>query len=348
MITIKGLYFSELHKYDLREVNKPTIKNPNEVIVKITTTTICGSDIHIIDGVIPTKPGFVLGHEYVGIVEEIGSNVKKFKVGDRVIGPPAPYCGECINCKQGKVAHCINGGVHGSGETLGNIFGTHAEYTCVPHADSCLLKVPDNLDDKDVIFISDIASTGYTGINHAKLEAGQNLLIFGCGPVGLSALITAKSHKPGKIIVVEKSKKRLEKAMELGATHCIDAINDDVVKLVSNYTENKGGDVIIDAVGLPITIEQSLECATIGAHIFMVGIPAKPVNISPNFFYKNISFSMGLGNLTLIKDLLDKVEQGELDLTSLVTHEMPLDNIIEGIDMFKNKPDEVLKILIHP
>lgn len=345
---MKGLYFSGLNKIELKEVEKPVIKSPDEVIVKITTTTICGSDIHIIEGVIPTKPGFVLGHEYVGIVEEVGSNVKKIKIGDRVIGPPAPYCGECENCKKGYESHCLNGGVHGAGETMGNIFGTHCNYSCVPHADNCLLKVPDNLSDDDVIFISDIAATGYNGIVHADLKEGETLVVFGCGPVGLCAIATAKFRNPGKIIVVEKSKKRLQKAKELGATYCINCIEEDVVKKIAEYTDNRGADVIVDAVGLPITFEQSLECAGIGANIHMVGIPAKPITISPNYFYKNISFSMGLGDITLAKPLLELVKEGKLDLTPLITHRMKLDDIIEGIDMFKNQPDEVIKILVKP
>ncbi len=345
---MKALYFPEFHKYDLREVDKPTINDPNDVIVKVTTTTICGSDIHIIEGIIPTKPGFVLGHEYVGIIEEVGSNVTQFKPGDRVIGPPAPSCGKCYYCKKGMVAHCEKGGVHGSGETMGNLFGTQCEYTRVPHADNCLLKVPENLTDEDVLFISDIAATGYTGINFANLKADDTLVIFGCGPVGLCALMTGKLHNPAKIIVVEKSEKRLEKAKELGATHCINCNNEDVLKKIAEYTENRGADVIVDAVGLPITINQAFECAGIGASMFLVGIPGEPINIPPNYFFKNIVFGMGLGNLNLIKPLLKKVESGELDLTPLITHRMSLDNIEEAINMFKNNPDEVLKIIIRP
>lgn len=345
---MKALYFPELHAYDLREVDKPTLNDPNEVIIKVTTTTICGSDIHIIEGVIPTKPGFVLGHEYVGIIEEVGSNVSKFKPGDRVLGPPAPSCGECENCKKGLIAHCVKGGVHGSGETMGDLFGTHCSYTRVPHADNCLLKVPENLKDEDVIFISDIAATGYTGIDFAKLKKEDTLVIFGCGPVGLSALMTSKLHNPDKIIVVEKSKNRLKKAKELGATHCIDCMNEDVVQKIGEYTQNKGADVIIDAVGLPITMSQSLDCSGIGATIFMVGIPSKPVSIPPNYFYKNLTFGMGLGNLNLIPQLLSKVENGELDLTPLITHRMPLDDVVKAVDMFRNQPDDVLKILVNP
>lgn len=345
---MKGLYFSNLGEIDLREVEKPVLKTPDDVIVRITTTTICGSDIHIIEGVIPTKPGFVLGHEYVGVVEEVGSNVKKLKVGDRVIGPPAPYCGKCENCQKGYESHCMNGGIHGAGETMGDIFGTHCEYTCVPHADNCLEKVSDNLSDDEVVFIEDIASTGYTGIKQADLKEGETVLVFGCGPVGLCAVLTSKIHKPAKIIVVEKSKKRLEKAKELGATHCINCMDEDVVKKVAEYTDNKGADVIIDAVGLTITFEQSLECAGIGAKIHMVGIPAKPISIAPNYFYKNITFSMGLGDITLAKPLLKLVEQGKLDLTPLITNRIKLDDIMEGVDMFRNQPDDVIKILVNP
>ncbi|WP_429087458.1 zinc-dependent alcohol dehydrogenase [Brassicibacter mesophilus] len=348
MFKIKALYFPELNKVDLRDVDKPAIKNPTDVLVKVTTTTICGSDIHIIKGLIPTNPGFVLGHEYVGIIEEVGEDVKNFKVGDRVIGPPAPYCGKCEFCKKGYVSHCKNGGVHGSGETLGNIPGVHAEYTCVPHADSCLLKVPKHLTDEQVIFISDIASTGYTGVAHCDLQKGETIVIFGCGPVGMATLLTAKLHNPNKIIVVEKSEKRLKKALELGATHAISATGDNVLDKIAEYTDNKGADVVIDAVGLHITINQGIECLGVSGRMFLVGIPSKAIDILPNHFYKNISFQMGLGDLNNIKGLLDNVSNGKLDLTPLITHTIPLDDIENAIELVQHKPDEVIKVIIKP
>ena len=218
---MKALYFPELHKIELKDVEKPILKNNTDVIIKIDSTTICGSDVHIVEGIIPTIPGFVLGHEYVGTIVEVGTEVNKFKVGDRIIGPPAPFCGTCVNCKNGFVAHCIHGGIHGSGESMGDIPGTHAEFSRVPHADVCLRKVPNHLSDEDVIFISDIAATGYSGIVHTDLKEGETLVIFGCGPVGLSSVLTAKFRNPSKIIVVEKSEQRLRKALEMGAHHGI-------------------------------------------------------------------------------------------------------------------------------
>lgn len=344
---MKALYLPELHKIELRDIDPPSLTNDNEVIVKISSTTICGSDIHIIDGTIPTEPGFVLGHEYVGTVHEVGKKIKSFKVGDRVIGPPAPFCGECGPCKAGYVAHCVNGGIHGSGVTMGDIPGTHAEYTRVKHADNCMIKVPDHLSDEDVIFISDIAATGYTGITKTNLSEGETLLIFGCGPVGLCSLLTAKSKKPSKIIVVERSEKRLKKALDLGATHGILA-SENVNERIKEITNNRGADVVVDAVGLNITLEQGFDSLAIGGRFFLVGIPGSPVTIPPHHFYKNISFSMGLGDLTLIPEIMDSVKSGKLDLKPLVTHRMGLDSIIEAFDMFKNKPDEVLKIIIKP
>ena len=344
---MKALYLHELNHVELIDVPKPTIKNPTDVLIKVTTTTICGSDIHIIEGLIPTKPGFVLGHEYVGVIEEVGSEVKDFKVGDRVIGPPVPYCGVCPRCEKKDYAHCMNSGIHGSGVTMGDIPGVHAEYTRVPHADVCLKKVPDDLSDEQVIFIADIASTGYTGVSHGKLAEGETLVIFGCGPVGMSALLTAKLHNPGKIIVVEKSPDRLQKAMELGATHAVTADN-TVLDKIAEYTDGQGADVVIDAVGLPITMEQGLACLGIYGRMHMVGIPGKPVTIPPEYFYKNISFSMGLGDLSNIGYLFDKVKQNQLDLTPMITQTLPLDEIMEGLDMAKNRQDVTMKVLIKP
>lgn len=345
---MKALYFPELHEIELKEVEKPILKNSTDVIIKIDSTTICGSDIHIVEGIIPSEPGFVLGHEYVGTISEIGADVKKFKVGDRIIGPPAPYCGTCEFCQKGFVAHCINGGIHGSGKSRGDIPGTHAEFSRVPHADASLRKIPSHLTDEEVIFISDIAATGYTGIVHTDLKEGETIVIFGCGPVGLSSVLTAKFRNPSKIIVVEKSEYRLQKALEMGAHHGILVGKNDTVKEIMQLTNNKGVDVVIDAVGLDITLNQGFESLSVGGRLFLVGIPGKPVSIHPKHFFKNISFSMGLGDLTLIDELFTFVKEGRLDLTKLITHTMPLDNVLEAFDRFKNKPDETLKIIIKP
>jgi len=345
---MKALYFPELHKIDLRDVEKPNLKNSTDVIIKVDSTTICGSDIHIIEGIIPTKPGFILGHEYVGTIVEIGEDVKKFKVGDRIIGPPAPHCGTCEFCQAGFVAHCINGGIHGSGVTMGDIPGTHAEFSRVPHADFSLRKVPDYLTDEQVIFISDIAATGYTGIVKTDLQEGETVVVFGCGPVGLSSVLTAKFKNPSKIIVVEKSKDRLQKALELGADHGILAGEADIVKEIMSLTNNRGANVVIDAVGLDITLNQGFDCLGIGGRLFLVGIPGTPVSIPPQHFFKNISFSMGLGDLTLIDELFTYVKEGKLDLTKLITHTMSLDEVLEAFDLFKNNPNKTLKIVIKP
>ncbi len=345
---MRALYMPQLNKIELKDVEKPQLKNSTDVIIKVTSTTICGSDIHIVNGVIPTQPGFVLGHEYVGIIEEVGDDVKNFRVGDRVIGPPAPFCGECGPCQKGNVAHCLHGGIHGSGITRGDIPGTHAEYTRVPHGDSCLLHVPQHLSDEEVIFISDIVATGYTGIHKMNLQEGETLLVFGCGPVGLSAVLTAKFRKPKNIIVVEKSEQRLQKAMELGATHGLLVGRDNVEEEVAKITGGVGVDVVIDAVGLAITLEQGFNALTVEGRLFMVGIPEAPVAIHPLHFFKNITFSMGLGDLTKIEELLGYVANGELDLKPLISHQMSLDDVEAAFDLFANNPNEVLKIIIKP
>ena len=345
---MKALYFSDIHQVKLIDVPKPVLKTDKDVIVRITSTTICGSDVHIIEGVIPSEPGFVLGHEYAGVVEQVGAAVQNFKVGDRVIGPPAPYCGNCHNCEKGFVGHCINGGIHGCGVTRGDLSGTHAEYICVPHADSCLRKLPDNISDEQAIFISDIGTTGYTPAVHFGIKETDSVVVFGCGPVGLAAIATTKLKNPKRIIAVEKSPARLAKAREMGATHGILAGKDDVLAQIAHYTNNLGADLVIDAVGLEITLQQGLACLGIGGKLFLVGITNKPIMIDPAYFFKNINISMGLSDLKLTDYLLKKVIAGELDLTPLITHTMKLDDIEEALELFINKPDEAIKIIIKP
>ena len=345
---MKALYFSDINTVDLRDVPKPTLKDPTDVLIKITATSICGSDIHIIEGDLPTKPGFVLGHEYTGVVEAVGDAVTRFKRGDRVMGPPLAYCGECDACKRGDQSHCTQSGIHGAGSTFGSVDGAQAEFSRVPFGDACLRHIPNGCIDEEVLFISDIGSTGYTGVKETELKEGETIVIFGCGPVGLCSVLTATLHNPRNIIAVEMAENRLSKAQEMGATHTINPAHDDVLARIGEITGGKGADVVIDAVGLPITLTQGMECLGINGRLFLVGIPSKPVSIAPKHFYKNITFSMGLGNLSTIDFLLDRVTDRTIDFTPLITHTVPLDDIESALTQFRTRPDEVIKVVVKP
>lgn len=347
---MKGLVFTEIGKVSLQEVEKPVLRNENDAIIKITTTTICGSDLHLIYGHIPTTPGYVLGHEYVGIIESVGSNVKNFKPGDRVIGPAAPYCGQCENCKKGHIAQCTNGGIHGSGMELGNIDGTHSEFTKVPYADVNLLHIPEQLSDEQVLFIGDIFATGYHAVEKGNVKPGDTVVIFGAGPVGLCAVQSAKLFNASKIIVVgRKNEMRLNLAKKLGATHILKADQCDPIQEILKITEGKGVDVAIEAAGSEISTKQALHSLNIGGKLSMVGMFSKEISLPLHqVLMKNISIEMGLGNLRNMPRLLELVLFNNVDLTPLVTHTMNLSEVEEALNMFENHPDKVIKIAIKP
>jgi len=345
---MKGLFLVEHNKTELREVEKPRIKSPTDVIIKVSLTTICGSDIHLIQGIIPSTPGYVLGHEYVGVIEEIGDEVKNFKKGDRVIGPPAPYCGKCSHCKTGFSSHCINGAVHGAGIEKGNLPGTHTEYIRVPFADACLLAVPSDLTDEQVIFISDILSTGYASLVNSNFQKGETLVIFGAGPVGLCTIACGKLLNAGKIIVIgRKDKFRLSIAEKLGATHIVNASEEDVLSKINEITEGRGANVAVDAAGCQTTIEQAVRCVGVGGRVSLVGIVGTPITIPINeVFFNNVSINMGLSSLDNKEVLMSYVQQGKIDLSSLITHRMSLNDIEKALTIFNDRTEDVIKIII--
>lgn len=345
---MRGLVFTELGKIKLQEVEKPVLKNDTDVIVRITTTTICGSDVHLVYGHIPTTPGYVLGHEYVGVVEEVGAKVKNFKPGDRIIGPAAPYCGQCENCKKGNLAQCQNGGIHGSGKEMGDIPGTHADYARVPFADVNLLHVPDNLSDEQVLFVGDIFSTGYHAVEKGRVKPGNTVVIFGAGPVGLCAVQSAKLFNASKIILVgRKNQLRLDIGKKLGATHIIRTDQCNPLEEIARLTDGRGADVVIEAAGSEIATQQALQCVGIGGVVSLVGLFPGPISLPIHqALMKNITIEMGLGYLGNMKRLLSIIEAGTVDLTPLITQKMSFDDIEEAFRLFEKNPDKVIKIAI--
>lgn len=347
---MKGLVLTEYGKVKLMDVEMPELINDTDVIVKITLTTICGSDIHLKHGHIPATPGFVLGHEYVGVVEKVGSKIKNFKPGDRVIGPAAPFCGQCENCKNGNIPQCINGGVHGSGKEFGNIHGTHAEYTRVPFGDVNLIHIPNSLSDEQVLFVGDIYSTGYFGVEKANVKPGDTVVVFGVGPVGLCAVKSAALYNAKNIIAVgRKNQLRLDTALKMGATHIIRSNETDPVSEIMKITGGKGADAAVEAAGSDISVQQALRCLGIGGKVSLVGFFAKEVSLPLNeVLMKNVSIEMGLGYLGNMKRLLGTIESGNVDLTPIITHRMKLSEIEEAYNIFEQNTSDVIKIAIKP
>src|SRR5678810_92201 len=251
---MNALVFLGPGKKSWQEKPKPALRDETDAIVKITTTTICGTDLHILKGDVPeVPPGLTLGHEGVGIVEEVGTGVKNIAKGDNVLISCISSCGICESCRKGMYSHCRNGG----GWILGHLIdGTQAEYVRIPFADTSLYHIPDNGDEEAIVMLSDILPTGYEcGVLNGQVKPGDSIAIVGAGPIGLAVLITAQFYTPSAIIMVDIDDYRLSETKKFGATHTINSQQENAIAKVLGLTQNKGVDVAIEAVGVPATFE---------------------------------------------------------------------------------------------
>ncbi len=358
---MKAIVFQEINKVELADVPSPTLQSPDDAIVKVTLTSICGTDIHMIHGAAPMMPGDILGHEFVGTVEELGASVDGFKVGDRVAVACTIQCGKCEMCLKGQLPKCHRSGVFGCGPLLGNLAGAQAEYVRVPFAQMAMHKISDGLTDEQVLFVGDILSTGYFAVTNGKLAPGDTVAIFGGGPVGLCATACAKLFSPSKVIVVDPIPRRLEIARKLGATHTIDPTKTDAVheikeltggaptSLLEEFSNRSGADLTVEAVGIKSTFDSCFQAVKPGGNVSFVGVFEEPQELPmTQLCVKNIGITMGLVNVVHMSRLLKIIAAGLLDVTPLITHTMPLMEAVKGYEMFDKKLDNVIKIALKP
>jgi alcohol dehydrogenase len=344
---MKALVYHGPGRRAWEEKAKPVILDPTDAVVRITKTTICGTDLHIMKGDVPTvTEGRILGHEGVGIIEEVGEAVSNFKVGDNVLISCISSCGKCVNCKRGMFSHCLNGG----GWILGHLIdGTQAEYARIPFADNSLHPVPEGSDEDALVMLSDILPTGYEiGVLNGQVSPGDTVAIVGAGPVGLSALLTAQFYSPAEIIVVDVDPNRLEVAMRFGATSVVDNRDGGAVAKIMERTGGRGVDVAIEAIGLPATFDVCQEIVTAGGHIANIGVHGKPVELKlEKLWIHNITLTTGLVDTRTTPQLLKTVQSGALDAGQLVTHHFKLDEMMEAYDVFGNaSAEKALKVII--
>jgi alcohol dehydrogenase len=343
---VKALVYRGPGKIEWTEKPKPTIQEPTDVIVKITTTTICGTDLHILKGDVPAVvDGRTLGHEGVGIVEAVGSAVNNFKVGDRVLISCITSCGKCDSCKTGMYSHCENGGW-----ILGHLIdGTQAEYVRIPHADNSLYHAPDNVEDDVLTMLSDILPTGFeVGVLKGQVKPGDTVAIVGAGPVGLAALLTAQFYSPAEIIMVDLDDNRLEVASRFGATKTVNSSTGGAVEEIMKLTNGRGVDVAIEAVGIPATFAICEEIVAAGGHIANVGVHGKSVELHlEKLWIQNITLTTGLVDTSSTPMLLKTVVSGKLEPKKLITHYFELSNIMEAYRVFGNAAKEnALKVIL--
>ncbi len=344
---MKALVLDESYEVSLQEVPDPEVVDAGDAVIRVTQTSICGSDLHLMHGALPSAPPYVLGHEYVGVVEQVGAGVQGVAPGDRVVGPAAPWCGACAMCRRGQIQLCQRGGVFGSGPTFGGLGGAMAERLRVPHADTVLSKIPDGVTDEQALLLGDVVSTGMPGVQHATAGPGGVLVVIGCGPVGLSAVHTARLFAPAEVIAVDRVASRLRVAERLGATRTVDASTEDVAVVVGELTGGRGADGVVEAVGLPATIAQAVELAGVGGRISVVGIAPGPVELPmPQMLFKNLTLWTGLGDLGHIDVLLDQVARGVLDPSPMITDRIRLDEIVGAIGRFSEPANGVVKYAV--
>jgi alcohol dehydrogenase len=344
---MQALVYQGPGKFALEDKPKPSLLAATDAIVRITKTTICGTDLHILKGDLPAvTAGRILGHEGVGVVDEVGANVAGFKVGDHVLISCVTSCGRCVNCKKSMYSHCQSEG----GWILGNLIdGTQAEYVRVPFADNSLYQIPAGADEEAFVMLSDILPTGFEcGVLNGCVKPGDTVAIVGAGPIGLAALLTARFFSPAEILMVDTDDNRLEVAKTLGATQVINNGNGDAVEKIMALTASRGVDVAIEAVGVPATFDVCQSIVTAGGHIANIGVHGKPVQLNLDKLWShNITLTTRLVDTATIPMMMKTVAAGKVQPRQLITHRFALKDMLKAYDTFGHATrDRALKVMI--
>lgn len=343
---MKALVYRGPGKHALEDRPKPKLQAPGDAIVKMVKTTICGTDLHILKGDVPTcTPGRILGHEGVGVVESVGAGVTTFHEGDRVLISCISSCGKCEYCRRGMGSHCTTGGW-----LLGHaIDGTQAEWVRTPHADTSLYAIPEGVNEDAVVMLSDILPTGFEcGVVNGKVSPGSTVAIVGAGPIGLASLLTAQFYSPATIIMIDIDDYRLEVAKKFGATACVNSSNGKAADTVMRMTGNRGVDTVIEAVGVPATFELCQDLVAVGGTIANVGVHGKKVDLHLEHLWdRNITITTRLVDTVSTPMLLNVLRARKLDPALLITHRFQLDKIMEAYETFGDaSKTRALKVII--
>ncbi len=344
---MKAVVYKGNGKIALEERPIPTIKEPTDAIVKVTCSTICSSDLHIKHGTVPrAKENIILGHEFTGEVVEIGTNVKKFKVGDRVSVNVETFCGECFYCKRGYVNNCVQGGWE-----LGcRIDGGQAEYARIPYADQGLTRIPEGVTEEQALFNGDILATGYWAASIAELKPADTVAVIGAGPTGLCTLMSIKLYSPEKVILVDTNEQRLALAKEKGlADIVINPTKEDPMEVVLKETDGRGVDRVFEVAGGKATFELSWKIARPNAIVVLVALYPDAQMLPLHLMYgKNLTFKTGGVDASSCEEIMKLVASGKIDTSCLITHRSSLEDILEGYRVFENKEDGCMKWVVKP
>ncbi|MET7989026.1 MULTISPECIES: zinc-dependent alcohol dehydrogenase family protein [unclassified Streptomyces] len=343
---MKGYVFHGPGQSAWEDVPDPAVKEPTDAIVRVGAVTICGTDLHILKGDVPeVRPGTVLGHEAVGEIMEVGSDVRTVRPGDRVLVSCISSCGRCRFCREGMYGQCRGGG----GWILGHLIdGTQAEYVRVPFADLSVHALPGAVESRDAVLLADIFPTSYeVGVLNGRVRPGDTVAVVGAGPIGLAAIATARLFSPERIVAVDRAASRLEAARRLGADAVADA-GEDPEQLIADLTDGLGADVVIEAVGLPESFELCTRMVRPGGRVANIGVHGRPATLHlEDLWIKNVTITTGLVDTGSTPTLLRMAAAGRLPTTQLVTHTFPLEHMEEAYDVFSRAADTgALKVVL--
>jgi alcohol dehydrogenase len=344
---MKALVYLGPGRKALRDCPKPILVGAADAIVKMTKTTICGTDLHILKGDVATcQPGRVLGHEGVGVIESVGAGVATYKPGDRVLISCITSCGRCEACRKGMYSHCADGGW-----ILGNaIDGTQAEFVRVPHADTSLYRIPPGADEEALVMLSDILPTGFEcGVLNGRIAPGSTVAIVGSGPIGLAALLTAQFYSPAKLILIDIDDNRLEVARSFGATAVVNSSDGKAAVEVMKLTGERGVDTAIEAVGIPATFNICEDIVAPGGTIANIGVHGAKVDLHlERLWSHNVTITTRLVDTVSTPMLLKTVQSGKLEPKRLITHRFKLEGILEAYDTFgRAASTKALKVIVE-
>lgn len=343
---MKALLFHAPGDRTWEEVADPVLLEPEDAIVRVSATTICGTDLHILKGDVPeVAAGRVLGHEAVGVITEVGSAVRTFAPGDRVLVSCISSCGRCRYCRVGSFSQCQGGG----GWLLGHLIdGTQAELVRIPFAERSLHPIPEQVSNESALMLSDIVPTGFeVGVRNGRVQPGDTVAVVGAGPIGLAAILTARLFSPALIVAIDRDPSRLDSALAFGADKAI-AADDNVPDAILTATDGMGVDVAIEAVGVPETFELCTRLVRPGGHLANVGVHGSPVSLPlDRLWSRNVTITTGLVDTSSTPMLLSMLTSNRLSTSEFVTHRFDLDDMADAYDVFANAAESsALKVVL--
>lgn len=347
---MKAVVYKENGKIEMEERPRPKIREETDAVIKVTLTTICSSDLHIKHGAVPRAvPGTILGHEFVGIVEEVGSAVCKVKPGDRVAVNVETFCGECFYCRQGFVNNCTD---PNGGWALGcRIDGGQAEYARIPYADNGLTRIPEHVTDEQALFTGDILSTGYWGAKIGKIKPADTVLVIGAGPTGLCTMMCAGLYSPSKIIALDTDESRLQLAKKAGLADIIwnpqQMTEKELEMRIKEVSHGRGADTVFEVAGGRETFQLAWKLARPNGIVAVIAMYEEDqIMPLPQMYGKNLTFKTGGVDGSDCERIMELIADGKIDTTCLITHRMSFTDILKGYEIFENKEDGAIKIAV--